>query len=344
MEKQKIINIAINGFGRIGRLAFRRMFPNKSFNIVAINDLTDTKTLAHLLKYDSAHGKFTDSENKLVDIKSDDSHIIINGHKIPIYKELDPSKLPWKTLKVDIVVECTGIFTTKVKAGAHIQAGAKKVLISAPAGDDLPTIVYNVNHKILKASDNIVSAASCTTNALALMAKVLDDNFGIESGFMNTIHAFTADQNLQDAPHRDFRRARAASASIIPTSTGAASAIGLVIPSLKGKLAGLAMRVPTISGSIVDLTVTLEKDASVSKINEAMKKAANKNDSFFYEEDLIVSSDIIGDTHGSIFDPNLTMELSTNGKKSFKVFAWYDNEYSYVSQFVRLLELMASHI
>ncbi|WP_412032156.1 type I glyceraldehyde-3-phosphate dehydrogenase [Malacoplasma muris] len=329
------IKVAINGFGRIGRLTFRRMSANKNFEIVAINDLTDAKTLAHLLKYDTAHRVFNASIS-YDDKDKNNQAIIVNSKRIPIFAEKDPSLLPWKTLGVDVVIESTGRFTDKEGASKHITAGAKKVVISAPGKGEIPTVVYNVNHTILKASDNIVSAASCTTNALAPMANVLEKEFGIVSGLMNTIHAFTADQRLQDAPHSDLRRARAASASIVPSTTGAAKAIGLVLPSLKGKLHGLAVRVPTITGSLVDLSVELKKQPTVEEINAAMKKAANE--SFAYLEDEIVSSDIIGDDHGSLFDPFLTMALDVDGKKSYKVFTWYDNESSYVAQLVRVIE------
>lgn len=331
------IKIAINGFGRIGRLAFRRMFGNKNFDIVAINDLTDAKTLAHLLKYDTAHR--TMNANISYN-KETNKEIIINDKKIPIFAEKDPAQLPWKSLGIDVVIESTGRFTDAEGANKHIIAGAKKVVISAPAKGDIPTVVYNVNHTTLKSSDNIVSAASCTTNALAPMANALEKEFGIVSGLMNTIHAYTADQRLQDAPHSDLRRARAASASIVPSTTGAAKAIGLVLPTLKGKLHGLAVRVPTITGSLVDLSVELKKQPSVEEINAVMKKYSNE--SFAYLEDEIVSSDIIGDSHGSLFDPFLTMSLENDGKKSYKVFTWYDNESSYVAQLVRVVDYVGN--
>ncbi|MGL4647449.1 MAG: type I glyceraldehyde-3-phosphate dehydrogenase [Mycoplasmoidaceae bacterium] len=329
----KKINIAINGFGRIGRLTFRELIKSNNINVVGINDLTDTKTLAHLLKYDSAQGVLDKK------VSYTDKEIIVGSKKIPVFSEKDPTKLPWGKLGVDLVIESTGRFTDEKSAGMHLQAGAKKVLISAPATGNIPTIVFNVNHKILTKDDKIVSGASCTTNALAPMAKVLDEKFGIEWGLMNTIHAYTADQRLQDAPHSDLRRARAASTSMIPTSTGAAKAIGLVLPTLKGKLHGLATRVPTITGSLVDLTVVLKKDASLTSVNKAMKAAANE--SFGYEEAPIVSCDVIGDTHGSIFDPGMTLELDVDNGKAFKVFTWYDNEYSYVSQLVRTAKYLA---
>lgn len=326
------IKVAINGFGRIGRLAFRQMFFDNKIEIVAINDLTDAKTLAHLLKYDSAHRIFNADVSYN---KANNKEIIVGGKTIPIYAEKDPENLPWRELNVDVVVESTGRFTDKEGAGKHLKAGAKKVVISAPSKSDVPTVVYNVNHKTLKPTDTIVSAASCTTNALAPMVNVLQKEFGVVSGLMNTIHAFTADQRLQDAPHSDLRRARAASNSIVPSSTGAAKAIGLVLPELNGKLNGLAVRVPTITGSLVDLSVELKAQPSVEEINSAMKKAANE--SFGYLEDEIVSSDIIGDCHGSVFDPFLTMSLDVGGKKTYKVFTWYDNESSYVSQLVRVI-------
>ena len=325
-----MIKIAINGFGRIGRLVFKELITNKNVKIVAINDLTDAKTLAHLLKYDSAHGIFK------ADITSDASNLIVNKKKIPIYAEKDPALLPWKKLGVDLVIESTGRFVDKEGARKHLTAGAKKVVISAPAkGEGIPTIVYNVNHKILKKSDKIISGASCTTNGLAPVVKVLDDKFGIVKGMMTTIHAYTADQRLQDAPHRDLRRARAAAVSMVPTSTGAAKAIGLVLPKLKGKLHGLAVRVPTITGSVIDLVVELKKAPTVEEINKAMKAASNET--LGYNDEEIVSCDIISETHGSIFDPKLTMVLDVEGKKMYKLFAWYDNESSYVNQLVRTI-------
>lgn len=322
--------IAINGFGRIGRLAFRALFENKDVEIVAINDLTNAETLAHLLKYDSAHGVLN------AKISAKDNVISINGKDITVYAEKDPTALPWKKLGVDLVIECTGRFVDAEGAGKHITAGAGKVIISAPAkGDNIPTIVYGVNHDILTMNDKIISGASCTTNALAPMASVLHEKFTIVSGMMTTIHAYTADQRLQDAPHSDLRRARAAAFSMVPTTTGAAKAIGLVCPPLKGKMHGLAIRVPVITGSIVDLTVELASNPTVEDINAAMKAAAN--DTLGYNGDEIVSCDIIGETHGSIFDPKLTMALNVDGKKMYKVFAWYDNESSYVNQLIRTI-------
>ena len=324
-------NIAINGFGRIGRLVFRSLLNDKTVKVVAINDLTDSKTLAHLLKYDSAHRICS------AKISYDSNNLIVNGKKIPIFAEKDPELLPWKKLGVDLVVECTGRFLTNEKAGKHIKAGAKKVILSAPAKEaGIKTIVYNVNHKTLKKSDKIVSGASCTTNALAPLCKIIDDNFGIVKGFMTTIHAYTADQRLQDAPHSDLRRARAAAVSMVPTTTGAAKAIGLVIPKLQGKMHGLAVRVPTITGSIVDLVLELKKSPSVEQINKCVK--ANVSATMGYNDEEPVSCDIIGETHGSIFDPKLTMMLDVKGKKMYKLFTWYDNEASYTAQLVRTLK------
>ena len=323
------MKIAINGFGRIGRLVFRELIKKSNVQIVGINDLTDPHTLAHLLKYDSAHG--------ILDMKisSTATSIKVGSKTIKILSEKEPEKLPWKELGVDVVVECTGRFVDEESASKHLKAGAKKVVISAPAKGNIPTIVYNVNHKILKKTDQIISGASCTTNALAPMAKVIDDKFGIVKGMMTTIHAYTADQRLQDAPHKDLRRARAAAVNMVPTTTGAAKAIGLVIPRLKGKLHGLAIRVPTITGSIVDLTLELKKSPSIDELNNALKLAANET--LGYNTDEIVSSDVIGETHGSIFDPKLTMKLDVDNKSIYKVFTWYDNEYSYVHQLVRTI-------
>ena len=320
--------IAINGFGRIGRLVFAELIKKNNVKFVAINDLTDAKTLAHLLKYDSAHGKFHGK------VSAKGNNLVVNGKTIPITAEKDPTLLPWKKLEVDIVIECTGRFVKKEDAAKHLKAGAKRVIISAPAkGEGIPTIVYNVNHKTLKKSDKIISGASCTTNALAPLCKIIDDNFGIKRGLMTTIHAYTADQRLQDAPHSDLRRARAAAASMIPTTTGAAKAIGLVLPKLKGKMHGLAIRVPVITGSIVDLCVELKKSPTVEEINACVKK--NVSETMGYNADEIVSCDIINETHGSIFDPKLTMMLEVEGKKMYKLFTWYDNESSYVAQLAR---------
>lgn len=323
--------IAINGFGRIGRLAYRLLSEDKEFEVVAINDLTDAETLSYLLKYDSAHGTFRKNE-----ITFGEGFIKVGNHTIKVFSEKDPKNLPWKELDVDVVLECTGFFVSEEKAGWHIEAGAKKVLVSAPASGNVPTVVYGVNDNILTGKETIVSGASCTTNCLAPMAKVLQDNFGIVKGFMTTVHAYTADQSLMDQPHGKgiySRRGRAAAASIIPSSTGAAKAIGLVLPELKGKLDGTALRVPTITGSIVDLTVELAKEVTVEEVNAAMKAAADA--SFEYVEDPIVSSDIIGSTFGSSFDAHTTQIVNVDGKQLVKVMAWYDNEMSYTAQLIR---------
>lgn len=320
--------IAINGFGRIGRLVFRELVKNPKVEIVGINDLTSAATLAHLLKYDSAHGIIK------AEVKATTNELIINGKKIPVFAEKEPAQLPWGKLKVDIVIESTGRFVDKEGATKHITAGAKRVIISAPAkGEGVPTIVYGVNHKTLKKHDTVISGASCTTNALAPVVDVLHRTFGIEGGYMITTHAYTADQRLQDAPHSDLRRARAAATSIIPTSTGAAKAIGLVIPELKGKLHGVSNRVPTITGSLVDLHLLLKKTPTADQINAAIKKAAN--DTLGYNDDEIVSIDVVGETHGSVFDPLLTNFIDTGKNKIYHVATWYDNESSYVNQLVR---------
>lgn len=327
--------IAINGFGRIGRLFFRHILKDKSLNVVAINDLTDPKTLAHLLKYDSVYRQLD------AKISYDDKNIIVNGKKVRVYAEKDPELLPWKDLKIDLVVECTGKFVSLDGASKHIKAGAKKVLISAPAkGGDVKTIVYGVNHKTLTKKDKIVSGASCTTNALAPLAKIIHEKYGIVKGFMTTIHAYTADQRLQDAPHKDLRRARAAAVSMVPTTTGAAKAIGLVIPQLKGKMHGIAVRVPTVTGSIVDLVLELKKHPTVEEINKFVK--SKTSDTLAYNDEEIVSADIIGQTHGSIFDPKLTMMLEVDGKRLYKLFTWYDNEASYTCQLIRTLKYFLS--
>lgn len=332
------VKVAINGFGRIGRLAFRQMFDMPEFEIVAINDLTDAKNLAYLLKYDSAQGSY-----KADNISSTDNGIVVDGKEIKIYSERNPEDLPWGKLGVDVVVESTGFFTSNEKASAHIKAGAKKVVISAPAGDEVKTIVYGVNHDTLDGSETIISGASCTTNCLAPMAKTLNDAFGIKQGFMTTIHAYTNDQATLDAPHpKDMRRGRAAAANIVPNSTGAAKAIGLVIPELKGKLDGGAQRVPVITGSLTELTCVLDKNTTVEEINAAMKTASNE--SFGYTEDLIVSSDVIGMHYGSLFDATQTKVMEVNGQQLVKVVSWYDNEMSYVSQLIRTIRLFASMI
>ena len=333
------VKVAINGFGRIGRLAFRQMFDHEGTEIVAINDLTDPKMLAHLLKYDSSQGRYKYCDS----VVAGEDYIEVKGKKIKIYKEADASKLPWGELKVDVVLECTGFYTSKEKSEAHIKAGAKKVVISAPAGNDLPTIVYNVNHEILKAEDNIISAASCTTNCLAPMAKALNDFAPIQSGIMATIHAYTGDQMLLDGPHRkgDLRRARAGAVNIVPNSTGAAKAIGLVIPELNGKLIGSAQRVPVPTGSTTILTAVVKR-AGLTKedINAAMKAAASE--SFGYTEDQIVSSDVIGMKFGSLFDATQTMVAQiADDVYQVQVVSWYDNENSYTSQMVRTIKYFA---
>lgn len=329
------VKVAINGFGRIGRLAFRRIQDVEGIDVVAVNDLTDDEMLAHLLKYDTTQGRFTGE----VEVEKDGFRV--NGQEVKSFSEPEPSKLPWKDLDIDVVLECTGFFADKEKAEAHIDAGAKKVLISAPATGDLKTIVYNTNHSELDGSETVVSGASCTTNSLAPVAKVLNDDFGLVEGFMTTIHAYTGDQSTQDAPHRkgDKRRARAAAENIIPNSTGAAKAIGLVIPEIDGKLDGGAQRVPVATGSLTELTVVLEKNVSIEDVNAAMKNASNE--SFGYTEDEIVSSDVIGMTYGSLFDATQTRVMTVGDRQLVKVAAWYDNEMSYTSQLVRTLEYLA---
>ena len=326
------VKVAINGFGRIGRLALRLMIDNSEFDVVAINDLTDAQTLAHLFKYDSAQGRFNGT------IEVVDGGFVVNGHEIKVCAQASPKDLPWGELNVDVVLECTGFFTKKEKAEEHIAAGAKKVVISAPATGDLKTIVYNVNDNILDGTETVISGASCTTNCLAPMAKALQDNFGIVEGLMTTIHAYTNDQNTLDAPHKkgDLRRARAAAANIVPNTTGAAKAIGLVIPELKGKLDGAAQRVPVITGSITELVTVLEKPVTVEEVNAAMKAAATE--SFGYTEEELVSSDIIGINYGSLFDATQTRVMTVGDKQLVKTVAWYDNEMSYTSQLIRTLK------
>ncbi|WP_020527208.1 type I glyceraldehyde-3-phosphate dehydrogenase [Flexithrix dorotheae] len=323
------IKVAINGFGRIGRLTFRALLQKGGVDVVAINDLTDTKTLAHLLKYDSAHGLFPGT------VEHTEDSIVVNGKSIKVYAERDPGQLPWGSLNIEVVLESTGIFTNPEGAGKHISAGAKKVVISAPAKGDIKTVVLGVNDETLTDDINIMSNASCTTNCLAPMAKVLDDTFGIEKGYITTTHAYTADQRIQDAPHRDLRRARAAAQSIIPTSTGAAKAVGLVLPHLQGKLDGIAMRVPTITGSVTDLVAIVKKEATAEAINAAMKAAAEGplKGILQYTEDPIVSVDIIGNTHSCIFDSGLT---SAQGNL-VKVIGWYDNEAGYSNRAADLI-------
>ena len=333
------VKVAINGFGRIGRLAFRQMFGAEGYEIVAINDLTSPKMLAHLLKYDSAQGTYA----KASTVSAGEDSITVDGKTIKIYAEKDAANLPWGDLDVDVVLECTGFYTSKEKASAHIKAGAKKVVISAPAGNDLPTIVYSVNENILTPEDKIISAASCTTNCLAPMANTLNNYAKIQSGIMCTVHAYTGDQMLLDGPQRkgNLRRARAAAINIVPASSGAAKAIGLVIPELNGKLIGAAQRVPVATGSTTILTAVVKgENVTVEGINAAMKPAAN--DSFGYNEEEIVSSDVVGMTYGSLFDATQTMVIDMgNGEYQVQVVSWYDNENSYTSQMVRTIKYFA---
>jgi glyceraldehyde 3-phosphate dehydrogenase len=337
-----MVKVAINGFGRIGRLAFRLMFGNKEFEIVALNDLTGAEDLAYLLKYDSAQGPYkTDS------VSHKEGSIVVDGKEIKVYAEKDPNNLPWKALNVDVVLECTGAFTTKEKASAHINAGAKKVILSAPAkGEGVKMIVYNVNHETLDGTEEIISAASCTTNCLAPIAKVLNDRYGIVKGLMTTVHAYTNDQNTLDGPHKagiQSRRTRAAAQNIVPTTTGAAKAVGVVLPDLNGKLNGISLRVPVITGSVVDLVfepATPVKDAA--ELNAAVKAASNET--LGYTEDPIVSSDVIGTHFGSILDAGMTSVMNVDGKQLVKVVVWYDNEMSYTAQYVRTAKYFASLI
>lgn len=334
------IKVAINGFGRIGRLAFRLMNEDPDFEIVAINDLTDAETLAYLLKYDTAQGRYKSDA-----IHFEGDQIVVEGKPIKIYANPDPEQLPWGELGVEVVLECTGFFTSKEKAEKHIKAGAKKVVISAPAKGDLKTIVYNVNHDILDGTETVVSGASCTTNCLAPIAQVLDEEFGIVKGLMTTVHAYTNDQNTLDGPHSKgihARRARAAAANIVPTSTGAAVAVGKVLPNLQGKLDGMALRVPTITGSCVDLVVELEKTVTKEEINAAVK--ARANESLGYTEDPIVSSDTIGMTYGTLFDAQTTTVMTVDGKQLVKVLTWYDNEMSYTAQMIRTMKFLAQNL
>ena len=332
------VKVAINGFGRIGRLAFRQMFGAEGYDVVAINDLTSPKMLAHLLKYDSAQGRYALADT----VSATEDSIIVDGKEIKIYAKANAAELPWGELDVDVVLECTGFYTSKAKAQAHIDAGAKKVVISAPAGNDLPTIVYNVNHQILTKEDNIISAASCTTNCLAPMAKALNELAPIKSGIMTTVHAYTGDQMPLDGPQKkgDLRRSRAAAINIVPNSTGAAKAIGLVIPELNGKLIGSAQRVPTPTGSTTILVAVVEGNVSVADINAKMK--ASVTESFGYTEEELVSSDIIGIREGSLFDATQTMVTNMgNGLSQVQVVSWYDNENSYTSQMVRTIKYFA---
>ena len=332
------IKVAINGFGRIGRLALRQIEKAQGIEVVAVNDLTPADMLLHLFKYDSTQGRFEGS----AELKDD--AIVVNGKEIKVFANPNPEELPWGELGVDVVLECTGFFTSKTKAEAHIRAGARKVVISAPGGNDVKTVVYGVNQDILDGSETVISAASCTTNCLAPMAAVLQKEFGIVEGLMTTIHAYTGDQNTLDAPHRkgDFRRARAAALNIVPNSTGAAKAIGLVIPELNGKLDGSAQRVPVATGSLTELVSILECPVTKEEINAAMKAAAN--DALGYTEDQIVSSDVIGIKYGSLFDATQTRVMTVGDKQLVKTVAWYDNEMSYTCQLVRTLEFFASKI
>ena len=332
------VKVAINGFGRIGRLALRQILKTDGIEVVAVNDLTPADMLVHLFKYDTTQGRFNGT------IEQKDEAFIVNGKEIKVFAKPNPEELPWKALGVDVVLECTGFFTSKDKAEAHIRAGARKVVISAPAGNDMKTVVFNVNHHVLDGSETVISAASCTTNCLAPMAAVLQKQFGVVQGLMTTIHAYTGDQNTLDAPHRkgDKRRARAAACNIVPNSTGAAKAIGLVIPELNGKLDGSAQRVPVATGSLTELVCVLEKNVSKEEVNAAMKAAANE--SFGYTEDEIVSSDVIGIEFGSLFDATQTRVQTVGDKQLVKTVAWYDNEMSYTCQLARTLKYFAEKI
>ncbi|MCA1761936.1 MAG: type I glyceraldehyde-3-phosphate dehydrogenase [Cryomorphaceae bacterium] len=323
-----MIKVAINGFGRIGRLTFRELLKKKNVEVVAINDLTDAPTLAHLLRYDSSQGRF-DGE-----VTSSKGEITVNGKSIKLYAQRDPEDLPWKELNVDVVAECTGIFRDEAGAGKHLTAGAKRVIISAPAQGDVKTVVIGVNDDSLTSEHKVVSNASCTTNCLAPIAMLFDREFGIEKGYINTIHAYTADQSLQDSPHKDLRRARAAAVSIIPTTTGAAKSVGLVLPQLQGKLDGIATRVPTLTGSMTDFVVVLKKEVTKEEVNKVIRDAAENELKGIveYTEDPIVSADIVGNTHSSIFDADMTI---ANGN-FVKVLSWYDNEYGYASRTAEL--------
>ncbi|GAB3075117.1 type I glyceraldehyde-3-phosphate dehydrogenase [Corynebacterium aquatimens] len=332
--------IGINGFGRIGRSAFRIILNEYAgdLEVVKINDLTDNKTLAHLMKYDTAYGKLGH------EVEYDDESITVDGKRIVVTAEKDPANVDWASENVDIVLESTGFFTDGEKAKAHLDAGAKKVIISAPGKNVDGTYVWGVNHKDYSSDQTIISAASCTTNSLAPVAKVLNDAFGIENGLMTTIHAYTGDQRLQDAPHKDLRRARAAAQNIVPTTTGAAKAVALVLPELEGKLDGFAMRVPTITGSATDLTVNVGREVTVEEVNEAVKNAVQDAEfgrALEYTEDLIVSSDIIGNNHGAIFDAGMTRVINGN---LVKIISWYDNEFSYTSQYIRMTKHVADNL
>ena len=332
------VKVAINGFGRIGRLALRQILKTDGIEVVAVNDLTPADMLVHLFKYDTTQGRFNGT------IEQKEEAFLVNGKEIKVFAKPNPEELPWKALGVDVVLECTGFFTSKDKAEAHIRAGARKVVISAPAGNDMKTVVFNVNHNVLDGSETVISAASCTTNCLAPMAAVLQKQFGVVQGLMTTIHAYTGDQNTLDAPHRkgDKRRARAAAANIVPNSTGAAKAIGLVIPELNGKLDGAAQRVPVVAGSLTELVCILEKNVTKEEVNAAMKAAANE--SYGYTEDEIVSSDVVGMEFGSLFDATQTRVQNVGDKQLVKTVAWYDNEMSYTCQLVRTLKFFAEKI
>ena len=332
------VKVAINGFGRIGRLALRQILKTDGIEVVAVNDLTPADMLVHLFKYDTTQGRFNGT------IEQKEEAFLVNGKEIKVFAKPNPEELPWKALGVDVVLECTGFFTSKDKAEAHIRAGARKVVISAPAGNDMKTVVFNVNHNVLDGSETVISAASCTTNCLAPMAAVLQKQFGVVQGLMTTIHAYTGDQNTLDAPHRkgDKRRARAAAANIVPNSTGAAKAIGLVIPELNGKLDGAAQRVPVVAGSLTELVCILEKNVTKEEVNAAMKAAANE--SFGYTEDEIVSSDVVCMEFGSLFDATQTRVQTVGDKQLVKTVAWYDNEMSYTCQLVRTLKFFAEKI
>lgn len=334
----KNVKVAINGFGRIGRLVYRQIYSMKGIDVVAINDLTSPSVLAHLLKYDTAQGRFNQN------VSFTDTSLTVDGETMMVYAQRDPAQIPWGNHEVDVVLECTGFFADKEKASAHLIGGAKKVVISAPATGDVKTVVFNVNHDILDGTETVISGASCTTNCLAPMAQVLENQFVIVNGLMTTIHAYTNDQNTHDSPHPkgDLRRARAAAQNIVPNSTGAAKAIGLVIPSLKGKLDGSAQRVPTLTGSLTELTCVLGKKTTVAEINAAMKAASNE--SYGYTEDEIVSSDVIGISFGSLFDATQTRVQTVGDQQLVRVVSWYDNEMSYVSQLVRTLAYFARKI
>ncbi|WP_017193316.1 type I glyceraldehyde-3-phosphate dehydrogenase [Vaccinium witches'-broom phytoplasma] len=335
----KKTKVAINGFGRIGKLVFRSIFANPQFEVVGINDLSNLETIAYLLKYDTAQGLYkTDS------VSYEDNHLVVDGKKIPVFQERNPKDLPWAKLDVDVVLECTGFFASKEKADLHLQAGAKKVLISAPAAGDLKTVVYNVNDNVLTKDDHIVSGASCTTNCLAPVVKVLNDNFGINQAFMTTVHSYTSDQTLIDQNHSKgiwARRGRAAASNMVPTSTGVVKAIGLVLPELKGKIDGTSVRVPTVTGSLVDLTVELNQEVTAEQVNQVFAK--NANETLGYVKDPIVSSDVVGTSYGSLYDSN-TLQILQKKPKFIKLMSWYDNEMSYVSQLVRLLRKMSKFL